>query len=1059
MQKKDSLYNYGLKPAVCHGDGIWGHGGHDIAYYRNSLTSLRKKKLRAFFSLSFSFTFTADSAVQFAYTFPYTYSDLIRYLDGLNSIALHRRSLTVSLAGNDVPLLTISNRSVSARAMAIKPVVFLSGRVHPGEAHASYVLQGALEYLLSDSQEANRLRDKFIFLIVPCLNPDGVIHGNYRCSLAGVDLNRRYRDGNALTPTITAWKELMRATAAKRQVLLYLDLHGHSARKNAFIYGCDPTTVPPVPGPAQTPRNGEEDDNKRVFARLFPKVLSATSKGVFAYRDCAFTIAKSKAGTGRVVAWRDIGILGAYTVEVSFCGSGDNSEFKLLKKMDNALALAMPPDVAVAVEEAAEDTGSEMDAAEDEDGRDDDSNTRSAKSSLSSQAAVAAPPALSIPAMLSRDPQLTHLLSTYRSATMYSVPDLLAMGRSIVTGIYHYTNLTHADLEHESEEQEAIAAEARRERGQSGKTTPSNAAAGFASARKFPTSYSSGRLAVDKGVVYNTDSSDEDSGSIPSPMVPIANAMAATVAVPKPSVMSFEEGDSSRSLGTTGVFGPQALASLLQTYPQEFSVMDKSTYHVGKLRLTLTVSCALCEPSVGYFVHPQRVPNRLVLPWPTAIGDEFRCLPCLLDELGCPVRMRTLVLMHICPPHSLLYLIILELAGVRIKCELLLRRQLGISHASLPLSRLHAVLPADHTEPEATSLDGSDSNPSQDNNTHLNRLRGGFGGWCGALRKAMLARQAEVEAASKKYKDKLLKKLIKEAAAAEAERRRKAAEAAEAAKAQIPRPRPSTATSRLPVKRVPLIPRTQQYRLSQDYAKIAVTNPQPLPTSMVNITMMSSRDADRTRIGQLQQAELAQLAQTQAQQAQFQQQMQMSSPRRDSFNSASSGMLVSPLTYERPASANAASRRSSVGTIGSTMPTPRSRAAEGGNPLRAMPTIVSPPPPASPAHTLSAGTNAAASPGTTMYVRPTGHGPTPTLTRVNSSPTAPTTPTTPRLTVVAPQLTHNVMLVRPSTSSGMRGSTAGTNLISPLRTLAKPEGKMLPDLLPLLSSPSNIKRK
>ena len=26
--------------------------------------------------------------------------------------------------------------------------------------------------------------------VVPMLNPDGVINGNYRCSLAGVDLNR-----------------------------------------------------------------------------------------------------------------------------------------------------------------------------------------------------------------------------------------------------------------------------------------------------------------------------------------------------------------------------------------------------------------------------------------------------------------------------------------------------------------------------------------------------------------------------------------------------------------------------------------------------------------------------------------------------------------------------------------------------------------------------------------------------------------------------------------------------------------------------------------------------
>ena len=36
------------------------------------------------------------------------------------------------------------------------------------------------------------LRDTFIFKVVPMLNPDGVIVGNYRCSLAGRDLNRNY---------------------------------------------------------------------------------------------------------------------------------------------------------------------------------------------------------------------------------------------------------------------------------------------------------------------------------------------------------------------------------------------------------------------------------------------------------------------------------------------------------------------------------------------------------------------------------------------------------------------------------------------------------------------------------------------------------------------------------------------------------------------------------------------------------------------------------------------------------------------------------------------------
>ena len=38
---------------------------------------------------------------------------------------------------------------------------------------------------------AHVLRNHFVFKVVPMLNPDGVVNGNYRSSLAGEDLNRR----------------------------------------------------------------------------------------------------------------------------------------------------------------------------------------------------------------------------------------------------------------------------------------------------------------------------------------------------------------------------------------------------------------------------------------------------------------------------------------------------------------------------------------------------------------------------------------------------------------------------------------------------------------------------------------------------------------------------------------------------------------------------------------------------------------------------------------------------------------------------------------------------
>jgi len=52
------------------------------------------------------------------------------------------------------------------------------------------MMKGIIDYLTGPTLNAKILRDNFVFKIIPMLNPDGVIIGNTRCSLAGVDLNR-----------------------------------------------------------------------------------------------------------------------------------------------------------------------------------------------------------------------------------------------------------------------------------------------------------------------------------------------------------------------------------------------------------------------------------------------------------------------------------------------------------------------------------------------------------------------------------------------------------------------------------------------------------------------------------------------------------------------------------------------------------------------------------------------------------------------------------------------------------------------------------------------------
>ena len=47
-----------------------------------------------------------------------------------------------------------------------------------------------MKMLMENSDEARALREKFIFKIIPMLNPDGVINGCHRTSLTGVKENQ-----------------------------------------------------------------------------------------------------------------------------------------------------------------------------------------------------------------------------------------------------------------------------------------------------------------------------------------------------------------------------------------------------------------------------------------------------------------------------------------------------------------------------------------------------------------------------------------------------------------------------------------------------------------------------------------------------------------------------------------------------------------------------------------------------------------------------------------------------------------------------------------------------
>ena len=200
LYKSDSLYNHGMKPLMysvreAREKGVgWVHRGEDVCYFKNHI----KRKGGYYYTATFTVDFQHDNdTVYFAYCLPYTHTDLQRYLHKLQSDPkrrnrFRRRALCQTLAGNDCDLLTITSFACDPEALRARKGIVVSARVHPGESNSSYMMHGLIDYLTGPSLDAKILRDNFVFKIVPMLNVDGVVVGNYRCSLAGVDLNRQW---------------------------------------------------------------------------------------------------------------------------------------------------------------------------------------------------------------------------------------------------------------------------------------------------------------------------------------------------------------------------------------------------------------------------------------------------------------------------------------------------------------------------------------------------------------------------------------------------------------------------------------------------------------------------------------------------------------------------------------------------------------------------------------------------------------------------------------------------------------------------------------------------
>jgi cytosolic carboxypeptidase protein 5 len=281
----------------------------------------------------YSWTFDVlqgDNEYYFAYSNPYPYSDIIKNIGFFEKMCpsdtmFYRETLVRSIDGREIEIITISNKSnfssIEREARipglfpnpglrcfkSLKPIVFISSRVHPGETPASFLLDGMLQVVLSNDLKGSALRNNFVFKIIPILNPDGVYRGNFRVDQNGVNLNRCYCEPSlSHHPSIYAAKAYFLYLS---NVKFYFDLHAHNSKRCCFLFG--------------NHLAGVEIPENQVFAKLIE-----INTPYFESSECDFSeksmVSKdpkdhhTKEGSGRVALYNSSGLHHTYTIECSY---------------------------------------------------------------------------------------------------------------------------------------------------------------------------------------------------------------------------------------------------------------------------------------------------------------------------------------------------------------------------------------------------------------------------------------------------------------------------------------------------------------------------------------------------------------------------------------------------------------------------------------------------------------------------------------------------------------------------------------------------------------------